>query len=315
MILETCFQSGLNQEEILPENFSAFPLACIRASMDVYIDKSVPWHWHPSFELDYVAEGELLLQTPVHSHKLKKGDAVFVNSGIMHQLQSWDKKEGCIEYAHLFNVDFLSGIQGGLLEQKYLFPVLQCQELDCLVLRPDTHRRISMVKLLLDMIELNRLEPAGYEFELRALLGRFWCLFLEEAAPLLQKNTWKASADMERLKTMMQFIHTCYGEKITLEQIAASAGISPRECSRCFQRCIKISPMNYLNDYRVRMAARLLSQTGRTILSISEQCGFSSGSYFGKLFQKTMGCTPKEYRKSLQSESGPTPGSESDTSS
>ena len=73
MILETCFQSGLNQEEILPENFSAFPLACIRASMDVYIEKSVPWHWHPSFELDYVAEGELLLQTPVHSHKLKKG--------------------------------------------------------------------------------------------------------------------------------------------------------------------------------------------------------------------------------------------------
>ena len=93
---------------------------------------------------------------------------------------------------------------------------------------------------------------------------------------------------MERLKTMMQFIHACYGEKITLEQIAASAGISPRECSRCFQRCIKISPMNYLNDYRVRMAARLLSQTGRTILSISEQCGFSSSSYFGKLFQKTM---------------------------
>ena len=200
MILETCFQSGLNQEEILPENFSAFPLACIRASMDVYIEKSVPWHWHPSFELDYVAEGELLLQTPVHSHKLKKGDAVFVNSGIMHQLQSWDKKEGCIEYAHLFNVDFLSGIQGGLLEQKYLFPVLQCQELDCLVLRPDTHRRISMVKLILDMIELNRLEPAGYEFELRSLLGRFWCLFLEKRRLCCRKTPGKPARIWNGLK-------------------------------------------------------------------------------------------------------------------
>ena len=152
----------------------------------------------------------------------------------MHQLQSWDKKEGCIEYAHLFNVDFLSGIQGGLLEQKYLFPVLQCQELDCLVLRPDTHRRISMVKLLLDMIELNRLEPAGYEFELRSLLGRFWCLFLEEAAPLLQKNTWKASADMERLKTMMQFYPRLLRRKNYPGADRRFSGISPRECQPLF---------------------------------------------------------------------------------
>ncbi|WP_394916419.1 helix-turn-helix domain-containing protein [uncultured Robinsoniella sp.] len=76
-----------------------------------------------------------------------------------------------------------------------------------------------------------------------------------------------------------------------------TANISTRECSRCFQRCIKLSPMNYLNEHRIRMAAQMLLQTNKSIMTISECCGFSSSSYFGKIFQDYMGCTPKNYRK------------------
>lgn len=296
MIVEGNFQSQMDQKEILPANFSEFPYVCICTRLDHYIDKCIPWHWHPSFELDYMEEGEMVLQTPSQTYHVKKGDMVFVNSGIMHQLQSLDHRAGCVEYSQIFDMEFLSGIHSGLLEKKYIFPILQCRELDSILIRPDTHRRIAMAEKLLDMIELNRSEPPGYEFELRALLGRFWCLFLEETAPMLNKSSWKGNADMERMKRMMQFIHDHYGEKITLEQIGASASISARECSRCFQRCIRTSPMGYLNDYRVRMAAQLLLQSGESVLSISERCGFSSGSYFGKIFQKAMGCTPREYR-------------------
>jgi AraC-like DNA-binding protein len=44
------------------------------------------------------------------------------------------------------------------------------------------------------------------------------------------------------------------------------------------------------------MAADLLADSAKSIIEISEECGFSSPSYFGKVFREAMGCTPKEYR-------------------
>lgn len=107
------------------------------------------------------------------------------------------------------------------------------------------------------------------------------------------------TADTERIKSMIQYIHDNYGKKLTLQDIAGAANISSRECSRCFRRCIHDSPINYLNTYRVRMAALMLLQSGESVMTIGENCGFSSNSYFGKIFYETMGCTPSAYRREM----------------
>ena len=153
-----------------------------------------------------------------------------------------------------------------------------------------------MIENFLKIIELSKEEPFGFEFEIRTQLSRFWYALLEETADLREQNTEKSTIDIDRLKAMMQFIHEHFMDKITLEGISLSASISSRECSRCFQRCIKTTPINYLNEYRIRMAAQMLLQTDKSIITISEDCGFSSSSYFSKLFQKVMGYTPKDYR-------------------
>lgn len=96
---------------------------------------------------------------------------------------------------------------------------------------------------------------------------------------------------------MIGFVEEHYGEKITLQEIAQSAGLGERECGRCFSRSIGMPPIEYLNRYRIRQAARLIVQTSDPIGQIAEQCGFSSDSYFGKMFREQMGCSPREYRK------------------
>ena len=125
----------------------------------------------------------------------------------------------------------------------------------------------------------------------------FWCMLMKETEEIRSHNTLKNTTDIERIKRMLHYLQEHYTEKITLTDIALSANISERECTRCFQRCIDTSPINYLNTYRVRMAARMLTQTNESILTISENCGFSTSSYFGKVFHRLMGCTPTEYRK------------------
>ena len=60
--------------------------------------------------------------------------------------------------------------------------------------------------------------------------------------------------------------------------------------------CISLSPVSYLSDYRVRMAAKLLRTTGKTVIEVSEACGFSSPGYFGRVFKETLSTTPKAYQ-------------------
>lgn len=297
MIFHSDFQSTQENKEIFPVDSVEFPYLCNFAELDHYIDRCIPWHWHPFFELDYIEEGEIEFKTADKVYFLKKGDLVFINSGIMHSVNAKDKMSGCKLYAHLFDMHFLTGMYHSLFEQKYFLPVLQNKDFQVYTISPDSYRRIQLIEKFLKTVELNKQECFGYEFEIRSELSRFWCLLLEETADLRKQNTEKNNVDIERLKAMMQLIHDHYMDKITLEDIAMTANISTRECSRCFQRCIKLSPMNYLNEHRIRMAAQMLLQTNKSIMTISECCGFSSSSYFGKIFQDNMGCTPKNYRK------------------
>lgn len=297
MIVSAEFQTTPDQKEILPMDSLAFPYICNYAELNHCINRSIAWHWHPLLEFDYIESGTVELSTTDDTYILQKGDLVFINSSIMHTISAHNNVSNCKIYAHLFDMNLLSGTYNSLFEQKYLLPVIQNKAFQVYIIHPDSYRRVCMIEKFLKIVELNRTESFGYEFEIRAELGRLWCMMLEETRELRSQHIEKNTIDTERLKKMMNYIHEHYSEKITLEDIASSASISTRECSRCFQRCIKMPPINYLSEYRIRMASQMLLSTTENVITISENCGFSSGSYFSKVFQEFMGCTPKEYRK------------------
>jgi len=55
--------------------------------------------------------------------------------------------------------------------------------------------------------------------------------------------------------------------------------------------------IQYLKDYRLTMAARLLLASDESILMIAEEVGFDNLSYFNRAFKKKYAMTPREYRK------------------
>jgi len=125
---------------------------------------------------------------------------------------------------------------------------------------------------------------------------------LEEKKEALTGETTGDKRDLDRMKVMLQYIYAHYSEPVTLDDIAATAGISTRECARCFRRAINRPPVRFLIEYRAQMAAMMLIRTDNSISSIAEQCGFVSDSYFGKIFKEIYSCTPRDYRKAHMSE-------------
>lgn len=294
MIHTTKFKSDLRNREILPESFSENLFVCIKASLERYAHRCIPWHWHDTFEIDYVVQGEMELRTPDSTRVVRQGDVLFVNHSVMHEFNGIPENPAVV-YAILVDMHFLSGVYNGVLERRYILPVKE-SGIECYSFSPDSDTRLAMARAVLNAVELLKDEPEGYELQLRSELSSFWIGLLQETKEL-RKNTERTGvADKERIKTMLEFIHTSYAEKLSVEQIAASAGVSVRECNRCFDRCVGKPPVKYLTDYRLHVAAEKLLDTDATILEISEACGFSTPSYFGKCFSSAMGCTPKEYR-------------------
>ena len=209
-----------------------------------------------------------------------------------------ENEGSCVFDSHLFHPVFLSGHFKSVFETKYLNPVIQNRGLELIFLRGETQQQAQILgKLRL----LSRLQAeTNCEFQTRNLLSEIWLALLREIRSADSTIYHTPGKDQDRILTMLAFIHENFAEKLTLEEISGSAAISTRECLRCFKTSIHQSPMDYLIEYRIRAAKKLLETTDYSITDIALNCGFNSTSYFTKLFHRSCGKTPNAYRKELR---------------
>lgn len=272
---------------------NAYPYAFHHVSLQ---NTEVPWHWHEALEFNLVLEGAVKVSTAGQVQTFYKGEGFFVNSNV---LAAMENAENCVLDSHLFHPVFLSGHFKSVFETKYLNPVTQNRNLDLVCLRGET---TSQKQILSKLRQLGRLQDMpDTEFQTRNLLSEIWLALLDEIQNTDTRSFHGPQKNQDRILTMMTFIHENFAEKLTLEDIAASAAVSTRECLRCFRSAIQQSPMDYLIEYRVRASKKLLETTTLSITQIALRCGFNSNSYFTKLFHRICGKTPNAYRQELRS--------------
>ena len=219
MLLHTNINTDEEQKEILPIAKESFPYLCSTTRLDCNPDKSIPWHWHNMFEINYVVRGELSLQTPDATHIVTAGEIDFINNGVLHSCTAIGSTP--CEYTTIqFDMHFLSGMYNSIYEEKYILPIMRSSALPFWHVKPDSMLHLQMVETVLRTVELSREEPFGYEFDLRSRLSDFWKMLMQDteavrsqASEIVRSN----SADTERLKLMTQFIKDHCGEKLTLE--------------------------------------------------------------------------------------------------
>jgi AraC-like DNA-binding protein len=90
-----------------------------------------------------------------------------------------------------------------------------------------------------------------------------------------------------------------YAEAITVEDLAAAAGLSRAHFSRMFTRTFGESPRSYLQTRRLERAAALLRHTDRSVADICVMVGLQSVGSFTTSFTRTYGMSPTAYRAAL----------------
>ncbi len=95
----------------------------------------------------------------------------------------------------------------------------------------------------------------------------------------------------------LAYIHAEYAQPISRETIADHVNVSSRHLNRCFRQELGISPVTYLNRYRIKQAKALLQRGEHTITSIGLEVGFSSSGYFTRIFRQELGLSPRDYQQ------------------
>lgn len=103
----------------------------------------------------------------------------------------------------------------------------------------------------------------------------------------------RTSSHVERAK---DYVRKHYREKIYLDDIADSIGISPTHLSKLFKKETGQCLQDYINEERVFRAANLLMYSELSLMEIAEYVHFPSQSYFGKIFKQFKGVSPRIFR-------------------
>lgn len=106
----------------------------------------------------------------------------------------------------------------------------------------------------------------------------------------------ETNTESRRILAVKDYISEHYAEAITLEQLAAIAGMSPSAFSRFFKIRTHKTVTDYITDIKLGHAARALIDTAQNVSEICYASGFNNLSNFNRIFKAKKGMTPKDFR-------------------
>ena len=103
--------------------------------------------------------------------------------------------------------------------------------------------------------------------------------------------------NFNRQHFLLDYIHTHLTEKLGMDSLSRKAYMSRNEFFKWFRLQFGISPLEYINRERIKLAKQLLGHQDKTITETAYQCGFTDVNYFVRLFKKSEGITPGTFKE------------------
>lgn len=108
-----------------------------------------------------------------------------------------------------------------------------------------------------------------------------------------------APQEPDAVKRARHYVRDNLGDRITLEDVAAHAGLSPHHFSRLFRSATGITLTDYINRSRIESARQLLLKADARVSEIAFEVGYQSLSQFNRSFLRITGRSPLDYRRQI----------------
>ncbi|MDX2190021.1 MAG: AraC family transcriptional regulator [Bacteroidota bacterium] len=264
----------------------------INDSNPVYAQKfelqryDAPWHYHPEYELTFIKSSSGIRFVGDHAEEFEEGDLVLLGSNLPHY---WKNHENC-SFAESIVIQFTDAwIQSFPFASK----IVDLLEKSKLGLKFGLDYDTAYDKML-QIVASNSLERCIQ------LIMFLQYLYTEVKIHTLASKGFQQSIIQTKDKNwdkVFTFIKQEFKNPISLNEVSAIVPMSKEAFCRKFKIITRTTFSNYVNEYRIGYASKLIKETNLSISQISLESGFNQLSYFDKIFLQKKGIHPSQYRK------------------
>lgn len=167
----------------------------------------------------------------------------------------------------------------------------------CGVLLGDEAMRSDIAWLIERMFDIKCMAPEEATAELEALVMLILMRISRESAAQ-ELPPRQEPLSHSPIEPALLYIAERYRDEIKVGQLARSCAMSESYFRKIFLQEMGVSPMEYLNRYRIRRAENMLLRRGEMAIShVAEECGFTSMATFNRNFQRYVGQNPTEVKR------------------
>ena len=258
--------------------------------------RSVKIHWHDEIEIIVIKRGRGIVYVNLKKYEVQTGDIIFVFSGQLHSIEQFEQDS--MEYENiLFQARLLKSSGSDFCSDNLILPLLSGMMHIYPIINRSCHFYPQLSTWVQGIDNLCSSRPYGYQLAVKGHLFQIMFLLITNN----QRSTHAKSDQkaLEKIKSILLYIDEHYAEVITIEEVANYCFYSPSYFMKFFKEHMGVGFINYLNDYRLEIAAKKLLTTSENILNIAVSAGFDNLSYFNRSFKKKYGVTPGQYRKKV----------------
>lgn len=258
------------------------------------VNKNNGWHYHPELELVYINGGAGKRQIGSHVSYFRNGDLILIGSNLPHcgftDKLTGNKSETIVQ----MKADFLGNDFFNIPEMKNIQKLFEVckggiafsgktktkvgEKMEILEYQTDFQRLLSILNIL------NQLATSE---EIKVLNGEGFSMETEVK-------------DNDRINIVFNHVKTNFKDEISLDQIADMVSMTVPSFCRYFKKITNKTFTQFVNEYRLVHASKLLAEQPISITQVCYDCGFNNFSHFNKSFKAFTGQNPSEYRNQLK---------------
>lgn len=252
------------------------------------------WHFHPELELVFVKGGSGKRHIGNHLSYFHDGDLIFIGSNLPHSGFTDRLTGNESEIVVQMKSDFLGSIFFDIPEMLSIKLLFDRAKMG-LAFYGETKKIVGeRLGKLKDLEHFDRLLEFLSILKIMAESEEYKFLNVEEYALEVKQQ------DNERISEVYQFVRKNFQRAIPLDEISEVANMTVPAFCRYFKKQSGKTFTQFVNEFRIVHACKLLSEMPSSITEISFESGFNNFSHFNKLFKEITGKSPSAYRKELK---------------
>ncbi len=252
------------------------------------------WHYHPEIELVYVNGGAGKRQIGSHVSCYTEGDLILIGSNLPHcgftDKFTGNKSEIVIQMKE----DFLGNSFFDIPEMKQTRTLFEIAR-GGVAFYGETKNIVGE--------KLENLENESDFEQLLSILSILNELGNSHDFKVLNAEGFSFKTDIEdndRINIVFNHVRNNFKEEVTLAEIADKAGMTVPSFCRYFKKITNKTFIQFVNEYRLVHASKLLAEQPMSITDVCFESGFNNFSHFNKSFKAFTGQNPSEFRNRLK---------------